>query len=121
MTTSLDAAFDLDGLLRMDTAARVDAASKAISSGLSPNEVRLRYHDAPPVDGGELPFMQEQNWPIKHLAERPIPEREVTPPAVTLPDDNDPEDDDPIDKSFSVSDVFYVIEKSVQIGGWARA
>lgn len=73
--------FELDDLLRMDTASRMQAAEHAIKSGVAPNEVRRNYHGLGPVKGGETPFLQEQNWPIGHLAARPLPERPVTPPA----------------------------------------
>jgi hypothetical protein len=34
------------------------------------------------VDGGETPYLQEQNWPIKLLADRELPsQRPPTPPA----------------------------------------
>jgi HK97 family phage portal protein len=81
--------FDLDGLLRMDTAARMDAASKAISAGLSPNEVRFRYHDAGPVTGGESPMVQQQYYSLGALAARdaaqPAPSTDVRPAAQETP------------------------------------
>jgi HK97 family phage portal protein len=88
--------FNRDDLLQMDTAGRVDAASKAITGGLSPDEVRKKYHDAPPIPGGKFVFMQEQNWPIQQLAERPTPTREVTAPAPIEPParETDPAEDE---------------------------
>lgn len=82
--------FDLDGLLRMDTMTKLNAAEKAVKSGLAVNEVRRRYHDAGPVEGGEQPFLQEQNWPIRLLAARELPsERPPTAPADASPSDDD--------------------------------
>jgi HK97 family phage portal protein len=73
--------FDLDGLMRMDTKTKTEAARQAIQSGVSPNEVRRKYFDLGPVTGGETPYLQEQQWPLRHLAERPLPsERPVTEP-----------------------------------------
>jgi HK97 family phage portal protein len=83
--------FCRDELLQMDTAGRMDAAQKSISSGLSPNEVRSRYHDVGPVPGGDIPFMQEQNWPIQQLAMREIPTRPPTAPT-TDPQSTDPQE-----------------------------
>lgn len=87
--------FDLNALLRMDTAARYKAHSDAIGGGwLSPNEARER-EDLPPVEGGESPYMQEQNWPLRHLSKRELPDRQPTPPAQSSqepepePTDND--------------------------------
>jgi hypothetical protein len=73
--------FDRDDLLQMDTAARVEAGARSIGcGGLSPIEARKRYWDVGPVPGGETPYLQEQNWPLRHLAERPLPARPVTAP-----------------------------------------
>jgi HK97 family phage portal protein len=73
--------FELDGLLRMDTKTKTEAARQAIQSGVSPNEIRRKYFDLGPVAGGETPYLQEQQWPLRHLAERPLPsQRPVTEP-----------------------------------------
>jgi hypothetical protein len=65
--------FDDTLLSWMDTATRTAAAQKAIVSGMSPNEVRATFYDLPPVPGGELPYLQQQNWPVASLAERQEP------------------------------------------------
>ena len=70
---SLKVEFDDTLLSWMDTATRTAAAQKAIVSGMSPNEVRATYYDLPPVAGGELPYLQQQNWPVAELAERTEP------------------------------------------------
>jgi hypothetical protein len=73
--------FELDGLLRMDTKTKTEAARQAIQSGVSPNEIRRKYFDLGPVAGGETPYLQEQQWPLRHLAERPLPsQRPITEP-----------------------------------------
>jgi HK97 family phage portal protein len=73
--------FDLTDLMRMDTKTKTEAARQAIQSGMSPNEIRKKYFDLGPVDGGETPYLQEQQWPLKHLADRPLPsERPITEP-----------------------------------------
>lgn len=61
---------DLDDLLLMDTAAKAEAASKAVTAGLSYNEARLRFWDAGPVAGGESPLAQQQNYSLEALAKR---------------------------------------------------
>jgi HK97 family phage portal protein len=82
----------LDDLFQMDTATRIKVAQDAISGGASPNEARKRWLDLGPVDGGETPYLQEQNWPIKLLADRELPsQRPPTPPA-PMPDPNPPVD-----------------------------
>ncbi len=86
--------FDLESLLRMDTATRMTAAGEAIKAGASPNEVRFRFHDLGPVEGGETPYMQEQNWPLRLLAARELPVDEPTPPK---PMPGEPADDKAVD------------------------
>lgn len=61
---------DLDDLLLMDTAAKAEAAQKAVTAGLSYNEARLRFWDAGPVAGGESPLAQQQNYSLQALAKR---------------------------------------------------
>lgn len=87
--------FDTSELLRMDPATRYDAHSKAIGGGwLAPNEAR-RSEDMPPVDGGDTPYMQEQNWPLAQLAKRPPPADPAATPALPAPaDEEDPSDDE---------------------------
>jgi len=63
--------FDRTDLLQMDTASRVEAATKTTTGGvLSPNEARVRWMDAPPVAGGDSPMMQQQQFSLEALAER---------------------------------------------------
>jgi HK97 family phage portal protein len=62
--------FDLEGLMRMDTATRYDTKSKAIQGGwMSPNEARAT-ENMPPVAGGESPYLQQQNYSLAALAKR---------------------------------------------------
>jgi HK97 family phage portal protein len=63
--------FDLDDLLRMDTATRVKAAADAIGSGaVAPNEARRRWLDLGPVTGGQTPYLQQQNYSLEALNKR---------------------------------------------------
>lgn len=74
---------DLDDLILMDTGAKADAASKAVTSGLSYNETRRRFWDVGPVKGGESPLAQQQNYSLEALAKRdasPDPFGTATPP-----------------------------------------
>jgi phage portal protein BeeE len=57
-------------LLRMDPSARFEAHNKAISGGwLAPNEAR-REENLPPVEGGDSPMLQQQNFSLAALAKR---------------------------------------------------
>jgi HK97 family phage portal protein len=73
LPTYLKIEFDETLLIWMDTKTRTQAARDAIVSGMSPNEVRETYYGLPPVPGGELPYLQQQNWPVSALADRPLP------------------------------------------------
>jgi HK97 family phage portal protein len=62
--------FDLDDLLRMDTATKVEAVTNAIKGGLmKPNEGRAKF-DLPPVTGGDEVYLQQQNYSLAALAKR---------------------------------------------------
>lgn len=79
--------FDLDGLLRMDTATLIEAEAKAVGAGIkSPDEARKRM-DLKPVAGGDTPYLQQQNYSLAALAKRDTQEnpfsnnaRPVAPP-----------------------------------------
>lgn len=75
--------FDLDGLLRMDFAAMSDALGKATGAGImAPNEARFKLN-LKRTTGGDTPYLQQQNWPLAQLANRPPPTvaAPVAPPA----------------------------------------
>jgi hypothetical protein len=87
--------FDVSDLLRMDTDTQVRTSKEAVSAGImAPNEARYRLN-LRPVQGGETPWLQQQNWPMARLAERTLPTAGNPNPA---PDDQpqpaDDEDDD---------------------------
>jgi HK97 family phage portal protein len=62
--------FDLDGLLRMDTATLVKTAGEGVKAGiLTPDEGRARLGYGS-VKGGNTPYLQEQNYSLAALAKR---------------------------------------------------
>lgn len=64
---------DLDGLLRMDPVSQIDVLQKGVAAAImAPNEARAKLN-LPPVDGGEYPLAQQQNWSLASLADRPSP------------------------------------------------
>lgn len=94
----IGAEFLREDLLQMDTAGRVQAATDTIRGGaLSPNEARLRWLDAEPVEGGDSPMLQQQQFSLAALAERdasdpfskPTPGPAATPaqPQMPAPED----------------------------------
>jgi HK97 family phage portal protein len=69
-TSRLSVELDLDGLLRMDSATKVDMLTKAITGTLmSPDEARARMN-LPPVSGGASPMAQHQQYSLAALAKR---------------------------------------------------
>jgi len=80
--------FDLDGLLRMDSATQMDVLEKA-KGKLTPNEQRKRLN-APPVAGGDTVYMQEQDHSLEWLSRRDAQPIETPSPA-PAPTDPDPD------------------------------
>ncbi|MCK5444277.1 MAG: phage portal protein, partial [Rhodospirillaceae bacterium] len=72
---------DIDrGLFRMDSKTLMETLGVGAKSGfIAPNEGRERIN-LPPVDGGESPLVQQQNWSLPALARRDAvdPEAETT-------------------------------------------
>lgn len=101
LPTRIGTELDLDGLLRMDTSTRMAAAEKAMTSGMAPNEVRLKFHGLGKVVGGEVPYLQQQNFSLSALAKRdaqddPFASKQApaaVPPAVRTPPDDDEDED----------------------------
>lgn len=87
--------FDLDGLLRMDTATMMDTLGKGVNAGLlAPNEGRAKMN-LPPVAGGNTPYLQQQNWSLAQLDKRDIVADKPStapPPAEPPPDEEEPAD-----------------------------
>jgi HK97 family phage portal protein len=83
---------DLDGLLRMDTAALTAALRDQVGAGITkPNEARRRLN-LPPVEGGDTPYLQQQNYALSALAKRDASEDPFgTAKPISLPQ---PEPDD---------------------------
>lgn len=64
------AEFDLDDLLRMDSATMVETLSKGVLGGLMmPDEARKRLN-LRPVTGGNAVYLQQQNYSLEALAKR---------------------------------------------------
>jgi HK97 family phage portal protein len=62
--------FDLDGLLRMDTATLVKTAGDGVMRAIyTPDEARAKL-GLPPVPGGDTPYLQEQNYSLAALPKR---------------------------------------------------
>lgn len=93
---SYGAEFDLDDLLRMDTATLVEAEAKAVGAGIkAPDEARKRMNLGP-KPGGDSPYLQQQNYSLAALAKRDAQEdpfKSNAPAAKPRPPDDDQESD----------------------------
>jgi len=80
--------FDTENLMRMDTATLVTTLKDSVGAGImAPNEARAKF-DLEPVAGGDLPYMQQQNYSLEALAKRDAqadPFAPAAPPASTEP------------------------------------
>jgi HK97 family phage portal protein len=61
--------FDLDDLLRMDTATRVRTVIEGLKGIYTPNEARVMF-DLKPVPGGDAVYLQQQNFSTEALNKR---------------------------------------------------
>lgn len=62
--------FDLDDLLRMDTKTQAEVEGILVQRGIgAPNESRRKFNKAP-VAGGNVPYLQQQNYSLEALAKR---------------------------------------------------
>ena len=85
--------FDLDDLLRMDTASMVEAIAKATGAGvMAPDEGRRKL-GLKPTPGGDTPYLQQQNYSLAALAKRDAQDDPFGQTAAAL-DVNGPEPDD---------------------------
>lgn len=86
--------FDHSRLLRMDTAARYKSYGDGIGSGfLAPNEARIK-ENMQPVEGGDTPYLQQQNYSLAALAKRDAQDNPFSTGA-TSTDTTTQTDDDP--------------------------
>lgn len=79
--------FDLEGLLRMDSAQKMDVTTKGVTGGIySPNEGRAKFN-LKKVPGGATVYLQKQNWPLEKLGsdDQPAPTRVVEPASPAPP------------------------------------
>lgn len=70
LSFDLGVEFNRDDLLQMDTAALVESEKVAVGAAIkSPNEARFRLNLGP-VEGGDAPLAQQQNYSLSALAKR---------------------------------------------------
>jgi HK97 family phage portal protein len=91
--------FDLDDLLRMDTATKTETTADAVKAGfMSPNEARAKFN-LKPTAGGESPYLQIQNYSLEALSKRDAATQlALTPPPSSSGDDDEDQDDEDEDE-----------------------
>lgn len=91
--------FDLSDLLRMDSATKSKTWGDLVKSGIAaPNEARAQF-ELPPQEGGDTPYLQQQNYSLEALAKRDAKEDPFasaqTPPAPANDDEAGEENEPP--------------------------
>ena len=90
---------DVDTLLRMDKSSRYESYEKAIGAGWkSPNEVR-QAENLPDVEGGDAPYLQQQNYSLAALAQRDATNPLGQPPAPETPPPAPPQEPEESDEA----------------------
>jgi HK97 family phage portal protein len=90
---------DESAMMRMDPATRLKSHADAISgSFLAPNEAR-REENLPPVEGGDSPMAQQQNYSLAALAKRDAKEDPFGKDSPALPAPSTPTEED-LDKAM---------------------
>lgn len=93
LTSGLSVEFDLKALLRMDTATLMKTVTEGVGAGVyTPNEGRAEF-DLKPVEGGDSPMMQQQQFSLMALSKRdqsdPFSKPTPAPAAVGAPSPTD--------------------------------
>lgn len=110
--------FVISDLLLMDSMTQINVIREGVSAGvLAPNEGRARIN-LPPVEGGETPYLQQQNYSLAALHARdelgpvpptpapaPVREDEEEPDDEAFEDDEDDEELDDEEVEAGVADV----------------
>ena len=106
--------FDLDGLLRMDTATKIRTYAEAVKGGLdTPNEARRKLNQKP-LEGGDTIYLQEQYHSLQALAKRDSgdPFAKDAPPSELQPEE--PEEDEIEDDEIEEAKQFlFYLEKGL--------
>lgn len=85
--------FDIDAILRADSATRAEVYQKAVRGGwMKPNEVRAEYSKAPDPSGNKL-LVSKDLVPLEALVKNPTLSPSVEPAAMTPP--VEPKEDEP--------------------------
>jgi phage portal protein BeeE len=62
--------FDLDDLLRMDGVAMAEMVKTLVGAGVMKIDEARKKFALPPTEGGDTPYLQEQNFSLAAMAKR---------------------------------------------------
>jgi HK97 family phage portal protein len=112
---TLGTMFDLDDLLRMDTATLTTALVDQVKGGISkPNEARRRLN-LKPVPGGDTPYLQMQNFSLAALDKRDRSDDPFGKPAPPAPAPVPPPADDDAAGEEAVKGFFAALQKELEV------
>lgn len=86
--------FNIENLLRMDTASQADVTAKLVGGGIkTPNEGRKDFN-LKPLAGGDTVYMQQQDIPLSVAASQTTHPNEAPPAPANTPEPDEPDDDE---------------------------
>jgi HK97 family phage portal protein len=97
--------FDISDLLRMDEMTQITVAKEGVGAGVfKPNEARRRMN-LKPVEGGDTPYLQQQNYSLAALNKRDQGEDPFSTarPAAATPSPPPANDNTPTDEAASLA------------------
>jgi len=100
---TLGVELDLTGLLRMDAKTQIEALAAAVGGSVMKTNEARKVMNLPPVDGGDTIYMQQQNYSLEALNDRPAPDTAAPAPAAADP--ADPPADPAADAAKAVEEV----------------
>lgn len=101
---TLGVEFDLDDLFRMDTERQIKTYAEGVRGMiLASNEARKKLGYGP-VEGGDVPFGQHQQYPVDMLADR---ERPLPGDAATVPREPPPAHDNATEEEIDAAKTMY--------------
>lgn len=102
LPTDMGTELDIDNLMRMDTTSLFESNNKG-SGWMKINEMRFRAN-LPPTEGGDSPYLQQQNFSLEALAKRDAQEdpfsTSTATPEPAQPPETEPAAEEPTPKSI---------------------
>ena len=103
LTSKVTIELELDNLFRMDGLTMIKMLREGVAGCiLSPDEARARLNYGP-VEGGNTPYLQQQNYSLAALARRDAqPDPFASQPVPEPPAENEPEEPDETERALSL-------------------